>query len=251
MCTFNSCTDTKFYSGKSNTRSGVELPGIANNRGEERKWVLPATVPKQFSFSLASWKTCSLRLRSLPSAFAMKFQRVESSWAGPKRWPGTRGIVHTSWIHSGVGLGRKEDPTNHTFAVRFCRCPQLRFSFPVCALFILFHFKALSLCFSPRKVALRQEHAEDCYGAVHPGQLPPLQSHPAAVGAGPHVGVRVPGSAQLQRRCPGLCRWGKWICREFSGSEKGCCVTNRCSPWTPISHCHFLSTSCLHRHLLG
>uniref|UniRef100_A0A8C5IYL3 Ankyrin repeat domain 17 n=1 Tax=Junco hyemalis TaxID=40217 RepID=A0A8C5IYL3_JUNHY len=73
-----------------------------------REGVLPATVPNQFSFSLASWKTCSLRLRSLPSAFAMKFQCVESSWAGLKRWPGTRGLPTPpeSVLERGVQEGR-------------------------------------------------------------------------------------------------------------------------------------------------
>lgn len=121
---------------KFNTCSGIELPGVTNNRGEERKQLLPAPVPKHFSFSLASWKTCSLRLRNLPSAFAMKFQCGESSWAGLKRWPGMRGIVHASWIHSGVRHGRKEDPTNNTFAARPCHCPELRFSFPAYDVFV-------------------------------------------------------------------------------------------------------------------
>lgn len=88
---FNSCTDTTFYSDdKFNSCSGIELPGITGNRGEEMEQLFPATMPWQFFFSLASWKTCSLRLRSSPSTFAMKSQCVESSWAGLKRSPGTR-----------------------------------------------------------------------------------------------------------------------------------------------------------------
>ncbi|XP_062350058.1 translation initiation factor IF-2 isoform X5 [Cinclus cinclus] len=42
----------------------------------------PGTAPGQ-----ARWKTCSLRSRNLPSAFAMKFRCVESSWGGLTRWP--------------------------------------------------------------------------------------------------------------------------------------------------------------------
>ncbi|XP_062350054.1 uncharacterized protein LOC134044724 isoform X1 [Cinclus cinclus] len=44
----------------------------------------PGTAPGQ-----ARWKTCSLRSRNLPSAFAMKFRCVESSWGGLTRWPGS------------------------------------------------------------------------------------------------------------------------------------------------------------------
>lgn len=166
----------------------------------------------------------------------MKFQCVGSSWGGLKRWPGTRGIVLNSWIHSRVRGGRKENPPNNTFTARFCHFPKLRLSFPTYNIFIypvpfqpLPISKLWAFVFLSHKVPLRQEHAEDCHGAVRPGQLPPLQGHRAAVGAGPHVGLRVPGSAQLQRRRPGPSR---------------CCLLSPCQcPWLLLSQtpCHYNS----------
>lgn len=223
---------------KCNTCSCIELPGITNNRGEQRKRLLRATVPKQFSFSLASWKTCSLRSRNSPSAFAMKFQCMGSSWGGLKRWPGTRGIVHTSWIRSGMRLGRKEDPTNNTFTARFCHCPELSFSFPSHALFILFPFRRYAfqsselLFSSPEGSTSRRT----CGGS--------LRSCTSGTTATPS---KPPCCCGCRSPCGCACPW--------------LCATAASVPWAQqvlrpsghlcFSHRLFLFTYCFHTHLVG